>query len=165
MEEENSWEAYIQSCGRPLVPANWRQSFQGRLKVLVCEYLQFCGVDGIGNQILENAADDERRLAAYDALVQEIYAIRAEDPLWQKEQAEMAEYQSKHPARDPIPQSIRRQVHERDEYKCVKCGSQKHLVIDHIHPVVLGGKNHVSNLRTLCRNCNLAKGGRIEGPL
>ena len=65
------------------------------------------------------------------------------------------------PLRKPIPGSIRTMVYERNEYRCVLCGSHKRLVIDHIHPVAKGGSNHPDNLQTLCWPCNSKKSDRV----
>lgn len=47
----------------------------------------------------------------------------------------------------------RQEVLKRDEYKCVKCGSQENLEIDHIDYKYVGIEyNH--HLRTLCRTCH-----------
>jgi len=56
-----------------------------------------------------------------------------------------------------VPQSVRRQVFERDCECCtyvsaegVRCGEQRHLQVDHILPVARGGCNEIENLRLLC---------------
>lgn len=71
----------------------------------------------------------------------------------------------------PVPPSekryisnfIKRQVYERDQGQCTKCGSKRDLEYDHIKPFSMGGKSTIKNLRLLCRNCNLRSGitGRI----
>ncbi len=51
-------------------------------------------------------------------------------------------------------------IFKRDNGRCALCGvaaKHKALVIDHIIPVVNGGTNDPSNLRTLCRECNHGK--------
>lgn len=59
---------------------------------------------------------------------------------------------------------LRKRIAERDNYTCQKCG--KHmpdgigLQIDHIVPVIKGGKTVESNLQVLCSKCNGHKGGR-----
>jgi len=64
---------------------------------------------------------------------------------------------------------IRRQVLERDGYRCVLCGWQpyvwidaefaKHeLDIDHIVPLAEGGTSDLANLRTLCTTCHAKRG-------
>jgi len=51
-------------------------------------------------------------------------------------------------------------VLERDKFKCVFCGRghpNVSLQIDHIIPIVNGGKSVISNLQTLCEDCNFGK--------
>ena len=60
-----------------------------------------------------------------------------------------------------IPAKIRVLVLHRDGYKCVFCGRsarQVQLEVDHIVPFYKGGSNDLSNLQTLCINCNRGKG-------
>ena len=62
--------------------------------------------------------------------------------------------------REHIPRQLRHQVFSRDNYKCVECGATKEettLEIDHIIPVSKGGTNDITNLQTLCKECNRAK--------
>lgn len=63
--------------------------------------------------------------------------------------------------RCPIPTSVRVKVWERDEGRCMKCGSRQKIHIDHIIPISKGGSDTVENLELLCQVCNLAKGARI----
>ena len=49
-------------------------------------------------------------------------------------------------------------VFERDGYRCRHCGSAKELQVDHIIPLAYGGTNESTNLQTLCKTCNNAKG-------
>jgi hypothetical protein len=44
---------------------------------------------------------------------------------------------------------------ERDGEKCQKCGATEKLQIDHIIQVVNYGTNDLSNLRILCKTCNV----------
>ena len=57
-----------------------------------------------------------------------------------------------------IPKPTRKAVLIRDNYKCVKCGSQKDLQFDHIVAVSNNGSNEMENLQLLCKDCNLRKG-------
>jgi 5-methylcytosine-specific restriction endonuclease McrA len=62
-----------------------------------------------------------------------------------------------------IPASVRVSVLHRDCYKCVFCGrspKQVQLEVDHIVPFSKGGSNDLSNLQTLCFDCNRGKGAR-----
>lgn len=48
---------------------------------------------------------------------------------------------------------------------CFWCGSEEKLVLDHIFPVMCGGKNTKSNSQTLCQKCNLWKMVYVDRPL
>ena len=71
-----------------------------------------------------------------------------------------------------IPRSIclalRYKILSRDRFRCVICGASPakdmtiELHVDHIIPWSRGGLNTEDNLRTLCFNCNLGKGDKIE---
>ena len=57
---------------------------------------------------------------------------------------------------------IRERILARDSYCCQICGqTEGQLHIDHIVPKRLNGSDDESNLRTLCKACNLSKGGRF----
>lgn len=62
--------------------------------------------------------------------------------------------------RQPIPRKLRHEVFQRDGYRCRECGAtnkESRLHVDHIKPVAKGGTNDLSNLQTLCEECNRAK--------
>jgi len=67
-----------------------------------------------------------------------------------------------------ISLSLRYKVLSRDRFRCVICGRSPakdpsvELHVDHIHPWSKGGQNTEENLRTLCFDCNLGKGAKIE---
>lgn len=56
--------------------------------------------------------------------------------------------------------ALRWEVFERDDFRCLHCGTRRLLTVDHIVPKVAGGSNDLSNLQTLCRSCNSRKGCR-----
>lgn len=49
---------------------------------------------------------------------------------------------------------------EKQKGLCAACSSDDRLEIDHIMPLVLGGRNDPSNLQLLCLPCNRSKGGK-----
>ena len=52
-------------------------------------------------------------------------------------------------------------IRERDgEDRCVYCGSEENLQVDHMMPVFLGGTDHSDNLAFACKRCNSGKSGR-----
>jgi len=63
--------------------------------------------------------------------------------------------------REEIPESVRLFVWQRDEGKCVRCGSPEKLEFDHIIPVAKGGANTERNIHILCEHCNREKGAKI----
>lgn len=66
------------------------------------------------------------------------------------------------PRRKKIPDHLRAAVYERDDYRCLHCGADEALSLDHIHPWSLGGEDKIENLQTLCRPCNSRKGARLS---
>ena len=46
---------------------------------------------------------------------------------------------------------------ERDGWKCVVCGSDGPLELDHARALMNGGDNSLENLHTLCHDCHVAK--------
>lgn len=68
--------------------------------------------------------------------------------------------------RAKLTDKLRYQVLKRDHYRCVICGRSAKdgvkLHVDHIKPVSRGGKTTLSNLRTLCSDCNLGKSASYD---
>ena len=71
--------------------------------------------------------------------------------------------------RKPMSRSTRRAVFECDGNKCVMCGAEDRLAVDHIYPWSLGGADVMENYQTLCTPCNARKsntapaGADVEG--
>jgi 5-methylcytosine-specific restriction endonuclease McrA len=63
--------------------------------------------------------------------------------------------------REPIPESVRLFVWQRDRGQCVKCGSRERLEFDHIIPIIAGGSNTERNIQLLCETCNRSKGATV----
>lgn len=65
--------------------------------------------------------------------------------------------------RNPIPSAFKHEIFKRDGFRCLECGAtnkNSRLEIDHILPVAQGGTDELSNLQTLCDDCNRAKSNR-----
>lgn len=73
------------------------------------------------------------------------------------------EYRRKN-ERMKITSSLRYDVLKRDGFRCCKCGRSAQngieLEVDHIKPISKGGTSDISNLQTLCRDCNRGKGAK-----
>ncbi len=68
--------------------------------------------------------------------------------------------------RKAISEKIRYQVFSRDNFRCGACGRSADdgvkLTVDHIRPVDWGGINDMSNLLTLCDECNRGKKAWVD---
>lgn len=68
--------------------------------------------------------------------------------------------------RSLMTDKLRKEILERDNYTCKKCGNSTYdeknllLEVDHIIPVSKGGKTVPENLQTLCWKCNRSKGNK-----
>jgi hypothetical protein len=62
--------------------------------------------------------------------------------------------------RAPISRTKVIAVMKKSDSRCVNCGSDQDLQIDHIVPHSRGGTNGLDNLQMLCRDCNLSKGAK-----
>jgi 5-methylcytosine-specific restriction endonuclease McrA len=49
---------------------------------------------------------------------------------------------------------------EKYDNKCLRCGKQGRMTLDHVIPLSLGGENTIDNAQPLCHSCNSGKGAR-----
>ncbi|KKN63004.1 hypothetical protein LCGC14_0506440 [marine sediment metagenome] len=56
-----------------------------------------------------------------------------------------------------ISGKVKKFVFEREQGKCVYCGSTEKLEFDHIIPASKGGSNFEGNIQLVCMDCNRAK--------
>lgn len=64
------------------------------------------------------------------------------------------------PERALMTSRMRFRVFRRDKYTCQYCGQKAPnivLVVDHVIPIVKGGKTVIENLKTACEECNTGK--------
>ena len=61
-----------------------------------------------------------------------------------------------------VPQKVRAAVLQRDGHKCLLCGTQEDLVVNHILSVNRGGTSEADNLQTLCGSCYRSTKGNSE---
>jgi 5-methylcytosine-specific restriction endonuclease McrA len=59
-----------------------------------------------------------------------------------------------------MPQ-VKNYIYSKYGKKCLCCGSEDKLSLDHITPIQKGGKDEVENLQPLCKSCNSRKGIQI----
>lgn len=67
--------------------------------------------------------------------------------------------------RGKVSNKMRFAIYQRDGYRCCICGRSQQFVdleIDHIIPISKSGKSTYDNLQTLCHDCNVNKGNRID---
>ncbi len=68
--------------------------------------------------------------------------------------------------RSKMSPKLRYEVLKRDNFRCVLCGRGQNdgvkLHADHIRPIAKGGKTVLSNLRTLCEDCNRGKSDSFD---
>lgn len=76
----------------------------------------------------------------------------------------LKKYNSKQQRKLMTPQ-LRKQIMERDNYTCQKCGKympdEVGIEVDHIIPIAKGGKTVPSNLQVLCSKCNGSKHDKV----
>lgn len=94
---------------------------------------------------LLNEADNKRRIQ-----LEKAHALQS-----------MVENFDQSKRRSPIPQQSKIEVWQRDQGRCVECGSQEKLEFDHIIPVAMGGSDTTRNLQLLCETCNRRKGASL----
>ncbi len=56
---------------------------------------------------------------------------------------------------------VAEEIWKRDDWKCVVCGSEEEITIEHRLPLSKDGNNDSVNLETYCRLCNQKKGKKV----
>lgn len=102
-------------------------------------------------------------LAACDVHVKDLCNLIKQKPLFPINKTNSKIIKSKN-NRNPISAPLRHECFKKNQYRCVECGAkanQTRLHVDHIIPISQGGLDELSNLQTLCSDCNHAKHNRF----
>ena len=104
-----------------------------------------------------------RRLKLYS--VDDLRDIRIYIKTKRKQYSDYLFHLSNEPRRKACIFTAKREVKEYiyNKYgkKCLKCGTEHNISLDHVIPVHKGGKDEVNNLQPLCKSCNSQKGTDI----
>jgi 5-methylcytosine-specific restriction endonuclease McrA len=79
----------------------------------------------------------------------------------ERARASMAAEETGTPRREGIARDVKLMVFERDQGRCVECGSAFDIQYDHVIPFAMGGASTVENLQILCAECNRSKGATL----
>jgi HNH endonuclease len=119
---------------------------------------------GYKDKVLRFASDEPEIDTEQTALLVKHYILRR-DRQFDRIQREIEAFENleklEGSSREPISESVRLFVWQRDKGQCVKCGSRERLEFDHIIPVTLGGSNTERNIQLLCEPCNRSKGANV----
>lgn len=126
--------------------------YDSYIQIAMGKPVRFIELVGMLNQWLRNID----KLSENEPTSDELTFNRSDDDL---ARAKVAAEQ-----RVRVMPSIRWQVFQRDNWKCVACGRNSHdniiLHIDHIIARSKGGKDTLDNYQTLCNLCNIGKSNR-----
>lgn len=159
--DEATWLDVIeppdQRAGRELVESQQREP------VSLDPYLKMQGFWAYRNRVVTVSANSA--LTPEEKVLHIKHAVRQEEVSLQqmRRELEAMENMDRVPSaqRERIPEHVRLFVWQRDQGKCVSCGSRKDLEFDHIIPVAEGGSSTERNVQLLCVSCNRRKGRRI----
>lgn len=123
-----------------------------------------------GNAVSIAAPADRVALWAAEAILTMLLKEHRKSKKKKEREKRRLEYQDRRMANDEehakVMRAMRYDVLRRDGFRCVKCGRSREdgvkLHVDHIKPVSRGGKSVMSNLQTLCEDCNCGKGNKYE---
>lgn len=103
----------------------------------------------------ENFTEEEVRVLILDKIEQKNKKIK-------RAMARLNHSEISPTRRENISDEVKLFVWQRDNGRCVKCGSEQKLEFDHIIPIAKGGSNTARNLQILCEDCNRSKGANIS---
>lgn len=123
-------------------------------RISISQFQEFAGIakrDTVGKALREL---EEMGLIIRHEKIGKIteYSLNFDEPT-HPEESQPRRYTKK-----SIDAVVRKQVFERDKYRCRHCGDYRDLTVDHIIPESKGGAHELENFQTLCRMCNSKKG-------
>ncbi len=108
---------------------------------------------------------DAERLSVQEQRLEVINAVLMHERRYEKLSRQMDAYaqfeKTESARRERLPDKVKLFVWQRDEGKCVQCGSNARLEFDHIIPICKGGSNTERNIQLLCEKCNREKSGHL----
>lgn len=135
VEDRGHWSDYPALCSVDWIAVDWHLS-----QAINARY------SGMDESIVEE--EDDRDVLLW--LQRRIFFIATRD----------YSYDPRPVRKQIIPYALRKEVFERDAYRCQECNGWLALSVDHIVPESHGGPTTLENLQTLCRSCNSRKGNR-----
>ena len=127
------------------------------------------GINHKGSSLFPEEAFNEESMdtTQFLSLATQLYLGKTEEYCISKATVTFVNKTNSKRKRTHIPRGMRHEVFKRDDYRCVECGATKSdgatLHVDHIVPVAKGGTDELSNLQTLCSDCNLNKNDMLQG--
>lgn len=151
------------SDGNPVSGRTWiRQHVRGKDKPQIPDVAESSNVVTVHVKQTLASARDELRADANNSSGAQVIDIQAHqnDETKKPSREWMARERSK------LTAGLRYLVLKRDDFSCKSCGASPvessgvQLEVDHIRSIEQWGRTELSNLQTLCRNCNRGKGAR-----
>jgi hypothetical protein len=93
--------------------------------------------------------------------VSELEAVGLIEGTWPRFTVDPDLYRWHRVEREAVPEWMRTAVLKRDGGKCLHCGTDQELQMDHVFPWSRGGATTFANLQTLCGPCNRLKGAKV----
>jgi 5-methylcytosine-specific restriction endonuclease McrA len=116
------------------------------------EYSQLkINVSNETSELLERAKSLMNKFSINDEFLKKLTEHALESITYKKFKIRLRE---QNPNSRYITSQTKREVHEKSQGVCEKCGSLFMLQFDHIEAFALGGKTEARNLRLLCFHCN-----------
>jgi hypothetical protein len=140
----------------------------GTIRAIHCKIQQVLSkeVNGPITHVAMHWYDDTWDEDTWDEDTGHLHVVAVEDILYERGEPIYARNNHKFEpeiiiSRMVISEKLRNDVYDRDGRKCLKCGAEENLCIDHIMPFCRGGKTEFDNLQTLCQPCNQRKKAAI----